>query len=62
MSIMPKHSNSNKQSLDPRDRFSDAQRDLLEKVKKMTPAQGVKTLVASGIYTPNGKLAPEYGG
>jgi hypothetical protein len=29
---------------------------------KMTPEEGFRSVVASGIYTPEGKLAKEYGG
>ena len=35
---------------------------LLERLDKMTPEGGFQTLVASGIYTPDGKLTKEYGG
>lgn len=35
---------------------------VIEEVRKMTPEEGFKDLVASGIYTPDGKLAKEYGG
>lgn len=35
---------------------------VLARVRKMTPKQGFQSLVASGIYTPDGKLAKEYGG
>ena len=35
---------------------------VLEEVRKMTPEEGFKALVASGIYMPDGKLAKEYGG
>jgi hypothetical protein len=34
----------------------------IEEARKMTPEQGFKDLVASGIYTPDGKLAKECGG
>jgi hypothetical protein len=37
-------------------------RRVLERVRKMTPDEGFRSLVASGIYTPEGKLAKEYGG
>lgn len=33
---------------------------VLERVRKMTPEEGFKSLIASGIYTPDGKLAKEY--
>ena len=35
---------------------------VLDQVRKMTPEEGFKSMVASGIYTPDGKLAKEYGG
>jgi hypothetical protein len=35
---------------------------VLEEVRKMTPEQGFRDLIASGIYTPTRKLAKEYGG
>jgi uncharacterized protein (DUF2461 family) len=35
---------------------------VLEEVRRMTPEEGFRFLVASGIYTPEGKLAKEYGG
>lgn len=35
---------------------------VLKRVRKMTPEEGFRSLVASGIYTPEGKLAKEYGG
>ena len=35
---------------------------LLEEIRKMTPAEGFRSLIASGIYSPEGKLAKEYGG
>jgi hypothetical protein len=35
---------------------------VIEEVRKMTPEEGFKDLIASGIYTPDGKLAKEYGG
>ena len=35
---------------------------VIEEVRKMTPAEGFQDLIASGIYTPDGKLAKEYGG
>jgi len=35
---------------------------VLARVRKMTPEEGFRSLVASGIYTPDGKLAKEYGG
>jgi hypothetical protein len=35
---------------------------VLDEVRKMTPEEGFRSLIASGIYTPEGKLAKEYGG
>lgn len=35
---------------------------VLERVRKMTPKEGFQSLIASGIYTPDGNLAKEYGG
>ena len=35
---------------------------VIEDVRKLTTEQGFKDLIASGIYTPEGKLAKEYGG
>jgi hypothetical protein len=35
---------------------------VLERVRKMSPEEGFRSLVASGIYTAEGKLAKEYGG
>ncbi len=35
---------------------------VVRRVRKMTPKEGFKSLIASGIYTPDGKLAKEYGG
>jgi len=35
---------------------------VLKRVRKMTPERGFRSLVASGIYTRDGKLAKEYGG
>lgn len=35
---------------------------VLEAVRKMTPAEGFASLVASGIYTPDGRLTENYNG
>jgi hypothetical protein len=40
----------------------DLHKRVLEEVRKMTPQEGFRDLIASGIYTPDGKLAKEYGG
>jgi len=37
-------------------------RRVLDRVGKMTKEEGFQSLVESGIYTPDGKLAKEYGG
>jgi hypothetical protein len=45
-----------------REELLELHRRVLEEVQKMTPEEGFKDLIASGIYTPDGKLAKEYGG
>ena len=40
----------------------DLHKRVLDHVRKMTPEEGFKELVASGIYTADGKLTKEYGG
>jgi hypothetical protein len=35
---------------------------VLARVRKMTAKEGFQSLIDSGIYTPEGKLAKEYGG
>jgi hypothetical protein len=35
---------------------------VLKRVREMTPNEGFQSLIASGIYTDEGKLAKEYGG
>jgi hypothetical protein len=35
---------------------------VLKRVREMTPSEGFQTLIESGIYTVEGKLAKEYGG
>ena len=35
---------------------------VLTRVREMTPKEGFQSLIASGIYTSDGKLAKEYGG
>ena len=35
---------------------------VVKRVRKMTPKEGFKSLIASGIYTRNGKLTKEYRG
>jgi hypothetical protein len=35
---------------------------VLKRVRRMTSKEGFQSLIASGIYTPDGKLAKEYGG
>jgi hypothetical protein len=34
----------------------------LDRAGKMTIREGFESLVRAGIYTPDGKLAPRYGG
>ena len=34
----------------------------LKRLDRMTADEGFATLVKAGIYTPEGKLAPRYGG
>lgn len=34
----------------------------LERTRKMTASEGFESLVRAGIYTPDGKLTPRYGG
>ncbi|MBU6427304.1 hypothetical protein KGQ27_03690 [Patescibacteria group bacterium] len=36
--------------------------EAIKEVKAMTPEEGFQSLIEAGIYTPDGKLAPEYGG
>ncbi|HWQ91615.1 MAG TPA: hypothetical protein VN673_08085 [Clostridia bacterium] len=45
-----------------RNELLDLHKRVLERVRKMTPEEGFRSLVASGIYTPEGKLTKEYGG
>lgn len=45
-----------------RKKQAELHRQVLEEVRAMTPAEGFQDLIVSGIYTPDGKLAPEYGG
>jgi hypothetical protein len=40
----------------------DLHKRVLKRVRKMTPDEGFQSLIASGIYTPDGKLSKEYGG
>ncbi len=35
---------------------------VLQRMEKMTAEEGFKALVRAGIYTPEGKLTPRYGG
>ena len=35
---------------------------VLARVRKMTAKKGFESLIAAGIYTPDGELAKEYGG
>jgi hypothetical protein len=45
-----------------RDELLELHKRVLERVRKLTPEEGFRSLVASGIYTPDGQLAKEYGG
>jgi len=46
----------------PRKELLELHKRVLARVRKMTPEEGFRSLVESGIYTPAGKLAKEYGG
>jgi hypothetical protein len=46
----------------PRKELLRLHKRVLERVRKMTPEEGFRALVESGIYTPEGKLTKEYGG
>ena len=37
-------------------------RAALENMKKMSPREMFELAVRAGVYTPDGKLTPEYGG
>lgn len=37
-------------------------KQVIREARAMTPEEGFEDLKKSGIYTPGGKLAPEYGG
>lgn len=37
-------------------------KEVIREVRAMTPQEGFEDLKKSGIYTEDGKLAPEYGG
>jgi len=45
-----------------RNELLELHKHALERVRKMTPEEGFRSLVASGIYTPDGNLAKECGG
>ena len=45
-----------------RSEMLDMHERILDRVRKMTPEEGFHSLVASGIYTPDGRLTKEYGG
>jgi hypothetical protein len=34
----------------------------LKRLDRMTPQEGFETLVKAGIFTPDGRLSPRYGG
>jgi len=46
----------------PRKKLLEMHKRVLERVRKMTPEEGFRSLVESGIYSPEGKRAKEYGG
>jgi hypothetical protein len=46
----------------PRKELLELHTRILKRVRKMTPEEGFRSLVESGIYTPGGKLTKEYGG
>jgi hypothetical protein len=35
---------------------------VIDSVRRMTPQEAMESLIQSGIYTPTGDLAKEYGG
>lgn len=35
---------------------------VLDRVRRMTPKEGFRSLIESGIFTEQGELSPEYGG
>ncbi len=39
-----------------------AHKRALKRLDKLTAEEGFQTLVEAGIYTPEGKLTPRYGG
>ena len=45
-----------------REELLELHKRVLERVRAMSPEEGFQSLVASGIYTPDGQLAKEYGG
>jgi len=47
--------------LSPKD-LRELHQRVLDRVRKMTPREGFQSLIESGIYTPDGKLAKEYRG
>jgi hypothetical protein len=46
----------------PKKELLELHKRALARVRKMTPAEGFRSLVESGIYTPAGKPAKEHGG
>ena len=55
-----------KNKLDPNepglDADTKARREILAEMQKMSPEEIFQLAVRTGIYTPDGKLTPEYGG
>lgn len=45
-----------------RKKLLEIHKQVLKEVRAMTKEEGFKSLIKSGIYTPDGQLAPEYGG
>jgi len=44
------------------DNLPELHKKVLHRVRTMTAKEGFQELIKSGIYTPDGQLAPEYGG
>jgi hypothetical protein len=44
------------------ERQAELHKRTVESAREMTPEEGFEFLVKAGIYTPEGDLAPEYGG
>ena len=59
---MEKRPTLREMALDPCARFTDAQRRVIEDVRKMTIEEGIESLISSGILTKDRKLATPYNG